>query len=92
MNTKYIRELEVVTDKLVFLRQYVNSLEILLVMTANGIKRPLSNCLNQINIFDSEKPSNKEDLKQIVDNLKLSVLELDSFTKELRIFIRDMKK
>ena len=72
--------------------EYVSSLETLLVMTSNGVKKPLSNCLEQIKVFDSKKPSSKKELKQIVANLKLSMFELDTFTKELTAFIRDMEK
>ena len=41
-------------------------------MTSNKVKRPLSNFLKQINNFDAEKSSSKDELKQIVVNLKLS--------------------
>lgn len=69
---------------------YVSSLEVLLVMTSNKVKKPLVNCIKQINAFDSEKNTNKDDLRAIVENLKLSAYELDSFTKELTSFIREM--
>lgn len=71
--------------------QYVSSLETLLVMTSNNMKKPLSNCLKQMNIFNAEKSSSKSELKQIVDNLKLSTSELIDFMRELEVFIRDMK-
>jgi len=71
-------------------KQYLSSLEVLLVMTANKVKKPLSTCLKQLNAFDPEKLTSKNDYKNIVDNLKLSAHELNSFTKELDIFIRSM--
>ena len=71
--------------------RYVSSLETLLVMTSNNMKKPLSNCLKQMNIFNAEKLSSKSELKPIVDNLKLSTSELTDFMRELEVFIRDMK-
>lgn len=72
--------------------QYLSSLETLLVMTSNNIKKPLQNCLKQLAVFDIEKPSSKKDLKQIADSLKLSTAQLEIFTRELEDFIRDIKK
>ena len=71
--------------------QYVSSLETLMVMTSIGVKKPLSSCMNQIKDFDSENRTDIKGLRGIVDNLKLSVTELDNFTKELTNFIREMK-
>lgn len=71
--------------------QYLSSLELLLVMTSNKIKSPLATCLKQMNILDKEK-IDKNEIKKIIDNLKLSTTELIAFTKELDTFIRDMKK
>jgi len=73
-------------------QKYLSSLETLLVMTSNNIKKPLTNCMKQINAFDAEKPSGKNDLNAIVNNLKTNVSQLETFTKELTTFIRDMKK
>lgn len=94
-NTHYLSLRTLITERKQLEKkkgQYVSSLEELLVMTSNGVKKPLSDCLKQINVFDSEKPSGKNELKRIVDNLKLSVFELDTFIKELTTFIRDMEK
>ncbi|MBC7382547.1 MAG: PAS domain S-box protein [Bacteroidia bacterium] len=71
---------------------YVSSLEVLLVMTSNKVKKPLSDCLIQINKFDPKKSFAKSEFINILDNLKLSANELDNFTKELNLFIREMEK
>jgi len=72
--------------------RYVSSLETLLVMTANKVKKPISNCTKQLSFFDHGKPSSKKELKQIADDLKTSAIELDTFTKELDSFIRGIEK
>lgn len=72
--------------------QYLSSLETLLVMTSINIKKPLQNCLKQLDVFDIEKPSSKKDLKLIADSLKTSTAQLEIFSKELADFIRDIKK
>jgi len=71
-------------------KQYLSSLEVLLVMTASKVKKPLTTCLKQLNAFDPAKLTSKNDFKSIVDNLKLSANEFSSFTKELETFIRNM--
>ena len=70
--------------------KHVDSLESLLVMTSVNVKNPLALCLQQINSFNPDKQLSKLELQQIMDNLKQSVSELDSFTKELDIFLRDL--
>ena len=72
--------------------RHVSALETLLVMTASKVKKPLSNCVKQLSLFDSEKPTCTKELKQIANNLKSSATELDGFTKELTTFIRDIEK
>ncbi|MCW3077108.1 MAG: hypothetical protein JWO32_1717 [Bacteroidetes bacterium] len=72
--------------------QYVSSLEVLLVMTSNKVKKPLMKCLDEINNFDRDKLINKPELTQMVNNLRVSVAELDNFTNELSVFIREMEK
>ena len=72
--------------------QYVSSLETLMVMTSIGVKRPLSSCMEQIKNFDNVQNNENSGLQKLINNLKISVLELDSFTKELTFFINEMKK
>ncbi|MBC7388582.1 MAG: PAS domain S-box protein [Opitutaceae bacterium] len=71
--------------------KYVNSLESILVMTSSKVKNPLAICLKQINAFNPEKQNGKVEMKQIMDDLKESVSDLDSFTNELTSYIRDLE-
>ena len=69
----------------------MRALETLLVMTSHNIRKPLTACLKQMDRLDSNQPMERGELKEIANNLKSSVSELDTFTKELGVFIRDMK-
>lgn len=71
--------------------KYVNSLESILVMTSSKVKNPLAICLKQINAFNPEKQNGKMEMKQIMDDLKESVSDLDNFTTELTSYIRDLE-
>jgi PAS domain S-box-containing protein len=66
------------------------SLEALLVMTSQRIHRPLSRVSQQLH--DNDLKSMKlADMGAFMTNVKTSVGELDTFTRELSTFIRDMK-
>lgn len=95
VNTHYLSLRTLITTRKLLEKnkeQYVSSLEVLLVMTSNKVKKPLAECLKQLNTFDPEKPSDITELKHIADSLKQSVFELDDYTKELTTFIREMEK
>lgn len=72
--------------------KYVSSLEVLLVMTSNSIKAPLSSCVKQINELKGDMVIVKSDLKGVLENLSQTVKKLDGFTSELSVFIREMAK
>lgn len=72
-------------------QKYVSSLEVLLVMTANNIRKPLSDCLEIIRGLEHDKFSGNADLKQIVQTLQLSVSQLTGFSNELSSFIREIE-
>ncbi len=70
--------------------QYVSSLEVLLVLTSSNIKDPLSACVKQLDELKGDKPIVKDDLKGLVENLSKTVKQLDIFTHELSVFIREI--
>jgi PAS domain S-box-containing protein len=93
--TYYLSLRTLITEKKELERKkenYVSSLESLLVMTSNNVKKPILNCLKQIKSFDLEKKAGKKELKEILENLKLSADELDNFSNELNTFIREMDR
>ncbi|MES2766910.1 MAG: PAS domain-containing protein [Bacteroidota bacterium] len=72
--------------------KYLTSLEVLLVMTSNNVKKPLAECLAEMNSFDPEKGPGKDDLRGIMAKLQHSVSELHKFTGELSTFIREIDR
>ena len=93
-NTHYFSLRTLITERKELERKkekHLKALETLLVMTSHNIQKPLSACLKQMDLLDSIRPMEKAELKEIANNLKSSVSELDTFTKELGTFIRDMK-
>lgn len=94
-NTHYLSLRSLITGKKDLEKkneQYLSSLEVLLVMTSNNIKKPLSDCLDQLNKFDPKNPSSKDEMKSIIDNLQSSVSALNNFSNELSTFIREIER
>jgi PAS domain S-box-containing protein len=71
--------------------EYLSSLEILLVKTSMNIRRPLENCMKEMNAINYETLDNNE-LIRIIGNLKSVTTELTGFTNKLSTFIRDIQK
>jgi PAS domain S-box-containing protein len=70
--------------------QRLASLEALLVMTSQRIHKPLTRVSQQLH--DNDLKSMKlSEVGPFIKNVKTSVGELDTFTRELSTFIRDMK-
>ena len=69
--------------------RYLNSLEMLLVMTAHRVKKPLAACLSQITQLDTTAPLDEADRNALVESLRATALELDGFTQQLSTFLRD---
>lgn len=94
VNTHYFSLRTLITERKELERikeEHLRALETLLVMTSHNIRKPLSACLKQMDRLESNQPMERGELKEIANNLKSSVSELDTFTKELGVFIRDMK-
>lgn len=68
-----------------------SSLKVLLVMTSEKVRRPLSHCLTQMDRLDSGKQLTGSETATILKDLRSSASALDVFTKELSTFIRDME-
>jgi len=70
--------------------KHLASLEALLVMTSQRVRKPLSTCLKQLDQLRPAQHPNPQELNEIVTSLRSSANELDAFTRELTTFIRDM--
>lgn len=71
--------------------KHVDSLEALLVLTSQRVRKPLSTCLIQMSRLETGTTPDRQQLDEIVTSLRSTTAELDSFTKELNTYIRDME-
>lgn len=71
---------------------YTKELEEMLFMTSHRVRKPIASCLGLMNLVENGKTLTQEELNKTIEHLKLSALELDTFTKELTTFIYDIEK
>lgn len=67
-----------------------STLEALLVMTSDKVKRPILNCLRQITRLDSG-PVSPTVMTHTMTDLKVSMRELEAQMRDLTTHLRDMK-
>ena len=72
--------------------QYELQLEQMLFITSHKVRKPLANCFGLLNLFESEEAMTEDQQNYIINNLKKNAIELDTFTKELTIFMGDLKR
>lgn len=70
---------------------YVKGLEEMIFMTSHKVRQPVSNILSFSELLDSATIS-QVDLLQISQYMKQSAINLDVFTRELTLFIENLKK
>jgi len=70
--------------------EYIKSLEEMMFMTSHKVRLPIANIIGIAALLDYDL--NKEELAKIMDNVKDSVTALDAFTRELTMFIHNVKK
>lgn len=73
-------------------KEYIKSLEEMLTMTSHRVRKPISSCLGIMNLLENKIPLSQYELWNIIEHLKSSALELDTFTSELTTFIYDIAK
>ncbi len=71
---------------------YIKELEEMLFMTSHRVRKPLTTCLGLMNLIETDTPMTTEEMKKVLNHLKESALELDSYTRELTTFIDDIKE
>lgn len=69
---------------------YIKSLEEMLFMTSHKVRKPVASCLGLMNIMDFANPSG-EKMLVVVEHMKASAYELDTFTRELTAFIQQIE-
>jgi len=70
--------------------EYIKSLEEMMFMTSHKVRLPIANIIGIAGLLEYDL--NKEELAKIMDNVKDSVTALDTFTRELTMFIHNVKK
>ncbi|MFV8344355.1 PAS domain-containing protein [Flavobacterium sp. XS2P39] len=72
------------------LKDYITQLKEMLFMTSHRVRQPIANILGLLNELD-DPLNNPAELKEIVDYIKLSAINLEEFTHELNHFIQNSK-
>jgi PAS domain S-box-containing protein len=93
-NTHYLSLRTLITEKKKLEHDRAEAhraLKVLLVMTSDKVRRPLSHCLAQMNRLDADAQLTPTAITAILKDLRSSASELDTFTRELATFIRDME-
>jgi len=73
-----------------FLKVYVKGLEEMIFMTHHKVRQPISNILGLSNVLEHYLKS-PATLKKMTGYMKISALDLDTFTKELTVFLVDLE-
>ena len=71
-------------------KEHIKSLEKMMFITSHRVRQPLTNIMGQSALLKNLTLS-QDDLTHIANNMKESIENLDSFTKELSQFIYDQK-
>lgn len=70
-------------------KEYIKGLEEMLFITSHKVRQPVTQIMGMTNLLNATK-SSREELLQITDYMKESVKSLDSFTKELTLFMNSL--
>jgi len=69
-------------------KHYLNALKEMLFMTSHQLRKPVANIIGLIEIINNDSAAlSVDDLKQRIQYLSASAIELDSYIKELNTFI-----
>ena len=71
-------------------KRHTASIEEMLHIISHKVRKPVTNLVGLMNIVEDEYDISQEELVEIVNFYKTSVIELDEFTKELAHFIYDI--
>jgi signal transduction histidine kinase len=70
--------------------EYIKSLEEMMFMTSHKVRLPIANIIGISDLLEYDL--DKEELGKVIHNMKASVNALDAFTRELTMFIHNVKK
>lgn len=69
--------------------EYINGLEQMLFITSHKVRQPITQIMGMSELLNKSQ-STREDLLLITDYMKVAVNSLDSFTKELTLFMNSL--
>lgn len=75
-----------------YLRDYIKGLEEMMFITSHKVRQPVAEILGISNLLDQSINYSYEEMKKIVGYLKQSALSLDTFTKELTLFMVEIDR
>ncbi|WP_018343438.1 hypothetical protein [Cytophaga aurantiaca] len=72
--------------------EYEKQLEEMVFMISHEVRKPITNCIGLMNHLESDKVYTQEELREMVNYLKVSILELEGFTRKLTIVADDINQ
>lgn len=69
--------------------EYINGLEKMLFMTSHNLRQPVAQIIGMSHLLNSKKTT-REDLLQITEYMKKSVISLEYFAKELTVYVNGL--
>ncbi|MBL7884589.1 MAG: hypothetical protein JNL69_11005 [Bacteroidia bacterium] len=75
-----------------YLIEYIKGLEEMMFITSHKVRQPIAHILGISNLLDFSTNYSLDEMKKIVGYIKRSALAVDTFTKELTIFMTTIDK
>lgn len=70
---------------------YISELEELMHITSHKVRKPVCNILGLLKLLDMDEDMNAEKMREVLEYSKECALELDTFTRELTLFLEQSK-
>lgn len=72
--------------------EYCQKLKEMLEMTSHRVRSPLTKCLGLMNLLVPEEKIDKKEFEEIINHLKSSAMELNTFTEELTNHLYELEQ
>lgn len=72
-------------------KEYIHGLEKLMFMTSHKVRQPVTNILG-LSLLIDHSTNSPEEIKEYLEYIKQSAINLDTFTIELTVFIHNLKQ
>lgn len=91
---QYVSLRQVINDRKILeasKQQYTDSLASILAQMSHNMRKPIASCLGLMEIVEKKELA-QEELKKTIEYFKHTALELDTYSKELSLFIANAEK